>query len=321
MNFILGLSIVGFLSFFGVKIGDASVLVTGANQPSATLAAQEVIMEFTNFTVRPNGKDVKLAEVVVERTGISSTDAIDKIMLIAKKSASVDEWEEGRVIATGVFDGSGTVRLKNSYDSNDGLRSFNQTAKFTIAAVMKSDLSSYAGSVIYLTVKKIKLLNSDGKRMKVKGKLPITGAGHTVNSSLNTGSATVNIEYNVGHMYAIANITAGSVESILLEKIFIRQTGEFPESANLYFTVLGEKYKFSRGEGWFYLSFKEILEIGKGESVSAQIETDSASGLPKVKIRPEDLIISGKTYGYKIYPEVNLIEIGGGGQDDNNLGR
>lgn len=316
MNVFLMMTLVGLFSFFGIKFGDASVLVTGANQPSATLAAQGTIVEFTNITIRPDGKEVSLAEVVIRRTGVSSSDAIDEIMLIAKKSPGVDSWEEGRVIATGVFGEDGKVRLKNAYDSGEGLKPFSDTAKFTIAAVMKGDLSSHAGSVIYLAVEKLKVLSTDGKRMKVKGKLPITGAGHTVNSSLVTGKATISVEYLAGHTYANITISADSVEPVLLEKIFIKQNGQFPENANLYLVISGQKFGFSRNGGWFSLLFKENLEIGKGESVSATIETDSEAGLPEVSFKPEDFIISGKTYGYKIYPEVSFVEIGGGGSGE-----
>lgn len=305
MNFV-ALAIAGWLSYFGVNSAEATaIIVTGANQPKATIAPQRAIVEFTNFTVRPGGQEILLSEVVIERTGLSNADAIDEIMLIAKESSGVNSWDEDRVIATGVFDANGKARLKNIPD-NGGLGSFNQTAKFTIAAAMKSDLSSYSGQVIYLTVKRLKITGLDRKRLKVKGKLPITGAGHTVNSSLNIGSVTINSEYQTGHPYAQFNITAGSAEPVLLEKIFIRLTGEFAENANLYLSISGQEYQFSRNGEWFSLYFKESLEALKDMAVAAELQTDAKSGLPEISVRPEDIVVRGKNYDYKFLPELNI---------------
>lgn len=311
MNIVV-LTIVGWLSFFGVTISEATaIIVTGANQPAATLAPQRAIVEFTNFTVRPGGQEILLSEVVIERTGLSNADAIDEIMLIAKESFGINSQDEGRVIATGVFNSEGKVKLKNSFNAG-GLSSFNKAAKFTIAAVMKSDLSSYSGQVIYLTVKRIKITDLNGKRLKVKGKLPITGAGHTVNSSLNVGSLTINSEYTFGGAFAQFNITAGSEEPVLLEKIFIRLTGEFADEANLYLSVSGQRYQFSRAGGRLYLYLKESLEVSSGTAVAAELQTDAKNGLPEISIRPEDIIVRGKNYNYKIFPELNIQYMIGG---------
>lgn len=305
MNIVV-LTIVGWLSYFGVTISEATaVIVTGANQPVATLAPQRAIVEFTNFTVRPGGQEIILSEVVVEKNGLSNASAIDEIMLIAKKSSGINSWDEDRVIATGVFDSNGKARLKNIPD-NGGLGSFSQAAKFTIAAVMKSDLSSYSGQVIYLTVKRLKITDLDRKRLKVKGKLPITGAGHTVNSSLNIGSVAINSEYQTGFPYAQFNITAGSAEPVLLEKIFIRLTGDFDENSNIYLYISEQEYQFSRNGEWFSLYFKELLEVPANTAIAAQLQTGTKYGLPDVFIRQEDVVVKGKNYNYKFLPELNI---------------
>lgn len=312
MNVVV-LAIAGWLSYFGITVTEAAVIITGVNQPEATLAPQRAIVEFTNFTVRPGGQEVILSEIVVERTGLGSVEAIDEIMLIAKKHLGDDlqiySQDEDRVIATGVLDSEGKVRLKNLPD-NGGFGSFSNNAKFTIAAVMKSNLSAYAGQVIYLTVKRLKITDLDSKRLKVKGKLPITGAGHTVNSSLNIGSVIINSEYKIGHPYAQFNITAGPVEPILLEKIFIRLTGDYFENTSLYLSVSGQNYQFRQDGEWLYLQFKELLEIPAGSAIAAELQTDAKSGLPEISIRPEDIIVKGKNYNYKIFPELNMEYIG-----------
>lgn len=308
---IVVLTIIGWLSYFGITMTEATaVIATGANQPKATLAPQRATVEFTNFTVRPSGQEVILSEVVIERTGLSNAEAIDEIMLIVKKSPGINSWDEDRVIATGVFDANGKARLKNIPD-NGGLSSFSKTAKFTIAAVMKNDLSSYSGQVIYLTVKRLEITDLDRKRLKVKGKLPFTGAGHTVNSSLNIGSVTINSEYQTGHPYAQFNITAGSAEPVLLEKIFIRLTGDFAEDSVLYLSVSGQKYQFSRNGEWFSLYFKELLEMPANTAIAAQLQTGTKYGLPDVFIRQEDIVVKGKNYNYKFLPELN-IDVGKG---------
>jgi len=305
---IFALAIAGWLSFFGITMTEAAIIVTGANQPSATLAPQRAIVEFTNFTVRPGGQEVILSEVVVERNGLNCADAVAEIMLIAKKHLDVNSQiysqDEDRVIATGVFDSNGKVRLKN-LPKDGGFGSFSNNAKFTIAAVMKSDLASYAGQVIYLAVKRLKITDLNGKRLKVRGKLPITGAGHTVNSSLNIGSVTINSEYKIGHSYAQFNITAGPSEPVLIEKIFIR-LGNFTGGADLSLSVSGQKYQFSQNGEWLVLYLKESLEISADTVVAAELQTNAKSGLPEISIRPEDIVIKGKNYNYRILPELNL---------------
>lgn len=298
-------SFVCLWSFVGQS--DGAVIVTGANQPEATLAPQGAMVEFTNFTVRTGGQEVLLSEVVVEWTGAGySISAIDEVLLIAKESLGINSQDEDRVVATGIFDtSSGEVKLKNSYNTG-GLSSFNKVAKFTVVAVMKSDLSSYSGQVIYLTVKKIKITDLNGKRLKVKGNLPITGAGHTVNSSLNIGSLTINSEYTFGGASAQFNIAAGSAEPVLIEKIFIRLTGEFADDANLYLSVSGQRYQFSRAGGGLYLYLKESLEVPSSTAVAAELQTDAKNGLPEISVRPEDIIVRGKNYNYKILPELNI---------------
>lgn len=299
--------LMAIVKFFKTSVANASgVVVTGANQPSATLAPQKAVVEFTNFTIRTSGQEVHLSEVLVEISGLGSPDAVNEVMLIAKKSPGLSSWSEDRVIAIGVFDSNGIVRLKNS-PNNGGLTSFNNATRFTVAVLMKNDLSQYAGQVMNLSVKKLKITNLDGKRLKVKGKLPITGAGHTINSSMDIGSLVINSEYKIGHPYAQFNITAGSAESMVISKIFLRLTDDsFNENSGLFFVVSGQKYQFSRNGQWLSLHFKESLEISVGESVSAEIQTDTKYGLPEVIVRQEDVIISGKTYGYKVIPELNM---------------
>lgn len=308
------LAIVGWLSCFGVIISEAAaVIVTGVNQPKATLAPQRAVVEFTNFTVRTFGQEVLLSEVVVEWTGAGgSIGAIDEVLLIVKESLGINSQDEDRVVATGVFDSSsGEVKLKNLFNTG-GLSSFNKAAKFTIAALMKGDLSSYSGQVIYLTVKKLKITDLNGKRLKVKGKLPITGSGHTVNSSLNIGSLTINSEYTTSDQSAQFNITAGSAEPVLLEKIFVRLTGDFADDANFYLEVSGQKYQFVRAGGWLYLYLKESLEVPAGWDIAAEFKTDVKNGLPEISVRPEDIVVKGKNYNYKIFPELNIQYMIGG---------
>ena len=67
MNVVV-LSIAGWLSYFGITVAEAkTVIVTGANQPSATLAPQRAIVEFTNFTIRPGGKEIIFKTTLSER--------------------------------------------------------------------------------------------------------------------------------------------------------------------------------------------------------------------------------------------------------------
>lgn len=308
-----GLIVFVCLWCFVGQSSDGAVIVTGANQPKATLAPQRAIVEFTNFTVRTGGQEVLLSEVVVEWTGAGySISAIDEILLISKESLGVNSQDEDRVVATGIFDtSSGEVKLKNSFNAG-GLSSFNKAAKFTIAAVMKSDLSSYSGQVIYLTVKRIKITDLNGKRLKVKGKLPITGAGHTVNSSLNIGSLTINSEYTTGDQSAQFNITAGLAEPVLLEKIFVRIVEDLSGGAAFYLSISEQKYEFSRAGDWLYLFFKESLEVPTGTAIAAELQTGSKYGLPEISVRPEDIIVRGKNYNYKILPELNIQYMIGG---------
>lgn len=300
----LNVLIVFVCLWYFVGRSDGAVIVTSENQPVATLAPAGAVVEFTNFKIRTkDNRGLELKKIVVEKTGLGSIDSVANFLVIAKESSGVSGANTNRVVLSSSENSKDEVELIN-LPEDGGLPVFSKPVELTVAAVMKSDLSSYSGQVIYLQVKSIVLVRKkNGREVKIKGKFPIIGVGNTINSSLGVGS--LNVEAMEGGI-AFA-ITAGNEEPVGIAKLAVRcnpsdEKGE-PNSYYLWIEKTGEIFPFEREDNILYVVFKERQIIEKGETLKIQIRQDEGNLLWEILgFYAEDIVAHGYYYNYRIMP-------------------
>ena len=282
--------------------------VTDPGQPGASLAPQSAArVPFTKVRVTAgNDGDVTINSVVVERTGLGQNAVFAGVVLLDENGMQLGDAKtfnsnNQATIGEAVTIKSGTSRI------------------LTVAGNMASDLSSYAGQVVSLTVKGI---NANGAT--VSGSLPITGAGHTINASLSLGSVTTAVSSydpntsaskeigTTDYKFAGINVTAGSAEKVRIWSIRWNQTGSVGSSdlANVKTYVDGVAYAttLSADSKYYTTVFPGGILIDKGLAkdiwVQADIIGSNASGRTAIFdiYKTTDLYITGETYGYGITP-------------------
>ena len=304
LNGLMGFVLAGFVCL-GCFVGqsDARVIVVGGKQPGATLAPAKAVVEFTNFKIRPGkNKKLELKEVVVEITGLGNMDSVTDIFVIAKKSPGVSKGNTNRIVLSSTMSSKDNIIELINLPEDGGLPAFTKPVELTVATRMKGNLDQYAGQVIYFQVKSIVLVNKKtGREVKIKGKLPITGAGHTVNSTLKIGSLSV--EAKEDFVYDV--VAEG--EPMRISKIVMRaspslEVGE-PNSYSLYIEKTGKFLPFQREDNTLYIIFSEGLEIEQEETLKVQVGADKGNSLWEIlSISPEDIEAYGGYYNYRIIP-------------------
>ena len=309
LNGLMGFVLAGFVCM-GLSQSDsgAGVIVTGANQPKATLAPTDAVVPFTNFEIRPgrNKSGLELKKIVVKTTGFGDIDSVADVLVIAKESPGVSEANTGRVVLSSPINSStvadNTVELIN-LPEDGGLPVFTKPVKLTISATMKSNLDQYAGQVIYCQVDSIILVRKkNGREVKIKGKFPIVGAGNTINSTLKIGSLSVEAKEDGSY-----DLMAGSEEPVRISKMALRtissqEVGE-PNSYSLYIEKTGEVLSFKREGNVLYIVFKEEMVIEKGENLKVELRADEGNSLWEIiSLYPEDVEAYGNYYNYRIMP-------------------
>jgi len=156
----------------------------------------------------------------------------------------------------------------------------------------------------------------------INGTFPLSGALHTLNSSLTIGKATVSrgiddpntsATKEVGvtdYTFASVKATADSAEKVRIHSLRWNQSGSVSASdlANLKTYVDGVAYDVTvSADGKYYTAdFGSGLVIDKGMSKEMSIKGDIESGSGRTIIfdiyKSTDLYVTGETYGYGITP-------------------
>ncbi len=287
-----------------VPVGTGLSVSTGA-QPAASLAPDSAArVPFTNFTVTA-GVDgaVILNSVVVKRTGLAANAAFSGVVLL----------DSNQVIL-------GTAKTLNSNDQATVGEKVTIPAgtsmTFTVAGNMAADNATRAGQVATLEVVAI------NTSAAVSGSLPIVGAGHTINSTLTIGAATMAVSSfdpnsaqskeigTTGVRVAGVQITAGSAEDIRVRNIRWNQTGSAgtTDITNVVMVVDSTSYPTTlSADGNFYTAnLGSGIVVGKGNSVDAYIKVDIISGSTRTVImdiaKATDIYVTGETFAYGITP-------------------
>lgn len=286
----------------------AGVFVTAAAQPANNLAPNSASrVPFTKFVLTNNsGAEVTVNGITVERTGLASDSVFSGIVLVdADNNVQI-----------------GTAKTLNSNHQaviGDAFKLAAGTSKtFTVAGNMAASLTSYAGQVVGITVVAVA---SDGT---VTGSLPITGASHTVNSTLTIGTvSTTTSSFDPGAAQSknlgdtkvrISGLrfTAGSAEDLKLFSVRWRQVGtaSAADLANVMTVIDSTEYPTTiSADGKYYTTvFAGGLSVPKGTSIDLWnvadfVGTNAAARTVDFDIdKVTDIYFVGQTYNFGIAP-------------------
>lgn len=295
----------------GTTATSSTLMVSAAAQPMNGLAVTSAArVPFTTFTVTAGSSDVTVTGVNVTRTGQAQDAAFAGVVLLDSDGTQIGIAKTFGSNHQAVIGDTFTVKAGTS-------------KTLTVAGNMGSSLSAYAGQIASLTVTG---LNTSAT---VSGTFPITGASHTINSTLTIGTVTIGTSSfdpnNAGSQpigttnfrFTGFRITAGSAEDVTLKSIRWNQSGSVGSSdlANVVTVVNGTSYPTTVSADGKYFStiFPNGILISKGNSVDVYVQGDVIGGAGRVAefdiYKNTDLYLSGNTYGYGITPPVGTATV------------
>ena len=287
----------------GLPQGGA-LTVTASTQPANSLAPQSASrVPFTTVTLTAGANDVTVNSITVQRVGLAANAVFSGVVLLKSDGMQI-----------------GVAKTLNSSDQatvgEPWVIKAGTSQTLTVAGNMAASLSGYSGQVAGLNVVAVNTSAS------VSGSLPISGAQHTINSSLSLGTATVALssydpnsaqtkEIGVtGYNFSGVRVTTGSVEDVKLWSVRFNQSGTASSNdlANVKVFVGGTAYDtVVSSDGKYYSAvFPSGILIAKGSSEDVYIKgdlvgTNSAARTVQFDLyKNTDLYLSGTTYGYGI---------------------
>lgn len=278
------------------------VIVKSGTQPVATLAVENTIVPFTNFIIDPQGHSINSLGLTIQKNGIVSDAVFNEIVLIADYSPGINSINEKRIIARGKLD-NGTTNL-----IPETLGEFSGVANFTVAGVMRDDLDNYSGQVVSLSVVGSSI-RGETEGLLVDARFPITGASHTINSTLKVGDITV---ATPGGSISFDSLTISNstIEKVLIEKLVVRsknigsvkikETGEtFQCQTLLASAIVGCNFYGVMAAGGI------ILDKG----LTRTFEFQPQGNFDRVFVNdPLDSVVArGMTYNYQLVPRLGII--------------
>lgn len=285
-------------------VAGAALTVAAATQPANSLAPESASrVAFTKVTLTAGASDVSVSGVTVERAGLAADSVFSGIVLLDENGIQIG-------IAKTLNSNHQAV-LGEPFVVKAGT-----TRTLTVAGNMAADNSAKAGQVVALNVVSI---NTSGT---VSGSLPVTGAAHTINATLDLGSATAILSSfdpnsaqskeigTTNYKFTGVRVTAGSVEKVRVWSIRFNQSGSASSNdlANVKVNVDGTDYAtvLSADGKYYTATFGSGVVVDKGFSKDIYIHGDIVgSGAAGRTIQFDlykntDLYMSGETYGYGI---------------------
>ena len=284
-----------------------SLSVFAGSQPANSLAPLGAArIPFTTVVLSAGSSDVTVNSITVERSGLAQDASLSGVVLLDSDGTQI-----------GI---SKTLNSNHQAMVGEPFVVKAGTSKTVTIAGSRptSDSSAYAGQVVGLSVVSI---NSSAS---VSGSLPITGAMHTINSSLTLGTAQLAVSSfdpnsaqtkeigTTAYKFAGVRVTAGSAEQVRLWSIRWNQVGSAgsQDLGNLMVYVDGVAYSttVSSDGKYFSANFPGGILIDKGNSKDVYLQGDIVgSGAAGRNIqfdlyKTTDIYVSGVTYGYGITP-------------------
>lgn len=286
----------------------AGLTVTLApDQPSSRLFPEDsASVPFTKllFTASSDGNAV-VDSVTVERTGSANNAAFNGIILLD---------ESGIRVGTAKTLGSDNkVVLTEDFTVKAG-----QTRALTLAGDGALEQDAYTGQLASLSVVNVQAKSGTA----VNASYPMTGATHTVNSSLAIGTLTLTRGTfdpgngatkevgTQGYIFSGLRMTAGSAEDVLVKALKFNQSGSAGSGdlGNVKVVLDGVTYDTTLSEDGKYYSamFGSGVKIEKGFNKDVHIKADVLSGSNRTVdfdlYRFTDLQAKGLSFGYDLLP-------------------
>src|SRR3990167_2541255 len=278
--------------------------IVAGSQPANSLAPTSAArIPFTTVILTAGASDVTVNSITVERTGLGVDAVFSGVVLLSSDGMQI-----------------GIAKTLNSNHQamvgEPWVIKAGTSQTVTVAGNMASSLSAYSGQVVGLNVVAVNTSAS------VSGSLPVSGAQHTVNSTLSLGTATLALSSydpnqaqtkeigTTGYNFAGVRVTAGSVEQVKLWSVRWNQSGSASSNdlTNLMVYVDGTSYPtVVSSDGKYYSAvFPGGILIDKGLSKDVYIKGDligTGSSGRTVQFdlyKNTDLYMSGVTYGYGV---------------------
>lgn len=284
-----------------------SLSVSAGSQPANSLAPLGAArIPFTTVVLTAGSSDVTVNSITVQRSGLAQDASLASVVLLKSDGTQI-----------GI-----SKTLNSNHQAMVGepwVIKAGTSQTVTVAGNRQtSDSSAYAGQVVGLDVVAVNTSAS------VSGSLPITGAMHTINSSLTLGTAQLAVSSfdpnsaqtkeigTTNYKFAGIRVTAGSAEQVRLWSVRFNQTGSASSNdfANVKVYVDGTAYDttVSSDGKYFSVNFPSGLLIDKGIAKDVYLQADivgtgAAGRTVQFDIyKNTDVYVTGVTYGYGITP-------------------
>lgn len=256
------------------------------------------------FSAAADG-DVTVKALLVERTGQGSDSAFSGVIALD---------EDGlRLGPAKTFGSDHRLRLTEKFVVKAG-----QSRTITLAGDSDSDQNDYNGQLVALSLVGVE---TEGT-VAVNASYPLTGATHTVNSTLAIGTVTLakgsfdpgsGLTKEIGttgYIFSGLRLTAGSNEDVLVKAIQWNQSGSASTAdvSNVKVVLDGTTYDTTvSSDGKYYTAkFGSGIKIEKGLNKELYVKADVADGSARTidfdLYRYADLQVLGLTYGYTLLP-------------------
>ena len=283
------------------------LVVSAAAQPADSLAPEGATnVPFTRFTLTG---DATVDEVKVKLQGLANRQAFSSVAILDENGKPVTRYKS--------LDSNGEVTFTRDF-TNSG------TKTYTVVANVKDANGAYAGQVASFAVVSIKA-NKD-----VDGTFPISGAQHTINSTLSIG------ELSFGNITSDSTLEVGdenrkiaefdisaSNEDVKIMKVALKDTSsntaDFSKAfANVKAEFNGNSYPVSVSRDQMIVDFIPAITLQDGDTETLTITADVVGESNEdyaVQIDDDNTKAKGASYGYgaKLTPgnALSAVTIGG----------
>ncbi|GEM_PF-214867 len=289
-----------------VPAGSGLTVTLSSNQPTAGLFGENFASrEFTKLSLTASADgDVTVKSLTIERTGQAQDAVFNGVIGLDADGLRMGDAK--------TFGSDHRLKLTQSFVVKAG-----KTTTITVAGDSDSDQDAYNGQLASLA-----LVAVDAGTASVNAVYPLTGATHTVNSTLAVGSITVergaldpgsSLTKEIGtksYTFAALKLTAGSNEDVSLKSVQWNQSSSAAKTdlENIKIYLDGVAYDTTvTDDGKYYTAkFGTGVTIAKGLNkeiyVKGDITSGSNRGVDFDLYRYADIRVGGLTYGYDILP-------------------
>lgn len=287
------------------------LMITPGVQPVNSLVPERAVrVPFTKITLTSgSSSSIFISGFTVKRTGVARDSVLNGIVLLDERNVQLGQSK--------TLDSNHMATLGEQIVIPAG-----QSRTFTVAGNLNTNLSSFSGQTVGLSIENINTIGTT----TIRGQLPVMGAMHTINSTLDIGMATAKvgtlgtsaITKEIGtqnHTFSSIIITAGSGEDIRIRSIRWRKGGSASASdiSNLNTVIDGVPYsaEIATDGSTYVFNFGNEILVRKGLSKEISIRGNIESGTGRTIVfdidRASDIYITGETFNFGILPSAQNI--------------